>query len=256
MPGYIVIPYDDQDALRAALEDESVAGVLVEPIQGEAGVVVPSEDYLPFIQKICREKNVLFIADEVQTGLGRTGKLLATCGNCSCNGFCERKPEMRPDILILGKALSGGVLPVSAVLADDEIMLCIQPGEHGSTYGGNPLACAVAMASLDVIRDQRLDENAANLGVIFRERMQRLTEKNPIVKLVRGQGLLNAIVVDDHEEGSLAWNICLHLASKGLLAKPTHGNIIRFAPPLIITEEQLQECCDIIEEVVIEFNRL
>ena len=256
MPGYVVIPYDDKDALTAALDDELVAGVLVEPIQGEAGVVVPSDDYLPFVQSICREKNVLFIADEVQTGLGRTGKLLATCGNCTCDGFCERKPEMRPDILILGKALSGGVLPVSAVLADDEIMLCIKPGEHGSTYGGNPLACAVAMAALEVIKDERLDENAEKLGQIFRDRMHRLIEKNQVVKLVRGKGLLNAIVVDDHEEGTLAWNICLQLATKGLLAKPTHGNIIRFAPPLVITEEQLQECCDIIETVISEFNRL
>lgn len=255
MPGYIIINYDDKDALQEALEDPNVAGVLIEPIQGEAGVVVPADDYLPFLQKLCKEKNVLLIADEVQTGLGRTGKLLATCGNCACKGFCENKPEVRPDILILGKALAGGVLPVSAVLADDEIMLCIKPGEHGSTYGGNPLACAVAKASLEVIRDERLDENAMRLGKIFRKRMQSIVDHYPIVLLVRGKGLLNAIVVDDHEEGHTAWNICVQLAAKGLLAKPTHGNIIRFAPPLVITEDQLHECCDIIEEVIAEFKK-
>lgn len=256
LPGYVVVPYNDKDALSKALEDPDVAGLLVEPIQGEAGVVVPADDYMAFAQGLCKSKNVLLIADEVQTGLGRTGKLLATCGNCTCKGFCERKPEVRPDILILGKALSGGVLPVSAVLADDEIMLCIKPGEHGSTFGGNPLACAVAMAALEVIREERLDENAMALGNIFRSRMQRIIDKNPIVKLVRGKGLLNAIVVDDHEEGHLAWDICLQLAAQGLLAKPTHGNIIRFAPPLVITEEQLHECCDIIEQVISEFSRL
>ena len=256
MPGYIVIPYDDKAALAEALEDTQVAGVVVEPIQGEAGVVVPADDYLSYMQSLCRKKNVLLIADEVQTGLGRTGKLLATCGNCTCQGFCERKPEVRPDILILGKALAGGVIPVSAVLADDQIMLTIKPGEHGSTYGGNPLACAVAMASLEVIQDERLDENAMVLGEIFRNRMQKIIDKNTIVKLVRGKGLLNAIVVDDHEEGHLAWDICLQLAEKGLLAKPTHGNIIRFAPPLVITEDQLYDCCDIIEKVISEFSRL
>jgi ornithine--oxo-acid transaminase len=255
MPGYIIINYDDKEALAEVLEDTNVAGVLVEPIQGEAGVVVPSDDYLPFIQKICKEKNVLLIADEVQTGLGRTGKLLATCGNCTCKGFCENKPEVRPDILILGKALSGGVLPVSAVLADDEIMLCLKPGEHGSTYGGNPLACAVAMASLEVIKDERLDANAMHLGEIFRARMQTIVDKYPIALLVRGKGLLNAIVVDDDEDGHLAWDMCLRLAEKGLLAKPTHGNIIRFAPPLVMTEDQLLECCDIIGEVIAEFSK-
>lgn len=256
LPGFIVIPYDDKVALAEALEDPDVAGFLVEPIQGEAGVVVPSEDYLSYAWDLCKAKNVLLIADEVQTGLGRTGKLLATCGSCSCAGFCERKPEVRPDILILGKALAGGVFPVSAVLADDEIMLCIKPGEHGSTYGGNPLACAVSMASLDVIRDERLDDNAMRLGNVFRNRMEAVMNQNPIIKLVRGKGLLNAIVVDDHEEGHLAWDICLQLAAKGLLAKPTHGNIIRFAPPLVITDDQLEECCDIIESVIAEFGRL
>ena len=252
MPGYIIVPYNDKDAMREALEDPHVAGVLIEPIQGEAGVVVPDEDYLPFIQSLCKAKNVLLIADEVQTGIGRTGKLLATCGNCNCKGFCENKPEVKPDILILGKALSGGILPVSAVLADDEIMLCIKPGEHGSTFGGNPLACAVAREALEVIRDERLDQNAAFLGNIFRERMQQLVTKNSKVLLVRGKGLLNAIVLDDHEEGHLAWDICVKLAENGLLAKPTHGNIIRFAPPLVMTEDQLHECCDIIERVITE----
>lgn len=256
MPGYSIVPYNDKKAIAEAFEDPNVAGVLVEPIQGEAGVVVPDADYLPYIQSLCREKNILFIADEVQTGIARTGKLLATCGRCTCKGFCENKPEIKPDILILGKALSGGVLPVSAVLADDEIMLCIKPGEHGSTFGGNPLACAVARAALDVIKEERLDANAEHLGQIFRTRMQHVVEKYPIALLVRGKGLLNAIVVDDDEEGHLAWDICMSLAAKGLLAKPTHGNIIRFAPPLVMTEDQLHECCDIIEEVIAGFNRL
>ena len=252
MPGYVLVPYDDKDAIREAMEDPNVAGVLLEPIQGEAGVVVPAEDYLPYIQSLCREKNVLLIADEVQTGIARTGKLLATCGNCTCKGFCENKPEVKPDILILGKALSGGILPVSAVLANDDVMLCIKPGEHGSTFGGNPLACAVAMEALQIIREERLDENAERLGKIFRERMERVIAKNPKVLLVRGKGLLNAIVLDDHEEGHLAWDICLKLAENGLLAKPTHGNIIRFAPPLVMTEDQMHECCDIIDKVISE----
>lgn len=256
MPGYVIVPYNDKQALAEALEDPNVAGVLVEPIQGEAGVVVPDADYLPFIQAQCKAKNILFIADEVQTGIGRTGKLLATCGNCTCTGFCENKPEVKPDILILGKALSGGVLPVSAVLANDDIMLCIKPGEHGSTFGGNPLACAVAMAALDVIRDERLDDNAEKLGKLFRARMQRIVEQYPMVLLVRGKGLLNAIVVDDDEDGHLAWDICVNLAANGLLAKPTHGNIIRFAPPLVISEDQLHECCDIIEQVISGFDQM
>ncbi len=254
LPGIIVVPYNDKAAMAEALEDPNVAGVLVEPIQGEAGVVVPDADYMPYLRKLCTEKNVLLIADEVQTGIARTGKLLATCGNCSCDGFCENKPEVKPDILILGKAISGGVLPVSAILANDEVMLCIRPGEHGSTFGGNPLACAVGMAALDVIRDERLDANAQKLGKIFRERMNRMKASNPIVTLVRGKGLLNAIVLDDSEEGKLAWNICLRLAENGLLAKPTHGNIIRFSPPLVMTEDQIHACCDIIEKVISEFN--
>ncbi len=254
LPGLVVVTYDDKAAMEEALTDPNIVGVLVEPIQGEAGVVVPAEDYLPFLQSICREKNVLLIADEIQTGLARTGQLLATCGRCTCTGFCERKPEVRPDILILGKALSGGAMPVSAVLADDEIMLTIKPGEHGSTYGGNPLACAVSKAALEVLRDERLDENAMRLGKIFRSRMQALVDELDIITLVRGKGLLNAIVVDDEEDGHLAWDMCVRLAEKGLLAKPTHGNIIRFAPPLVMTEAQLDQCCDIIEDVLTEFN--
>lgn len=255
MPGFIVIPYNDIDALKEALEDPNVAGFIVEPIQGEAGVMVPDANYLPDAYHLCKAYNVLFIADEVQTGVARTGKLLATCGNCSCSGTCERKPEFKPDILILGKALSGGVFPVSAVFADDEVMLSIKPGEHGSTFGGNPLACAVAMEALKVVKDERLAENAEKLGIIFRERMQNLADKSDLVVLVRGKGLLNAIVIDDEEESETAWNICLKLRDNGLLAKPTHGNIIRFAPPLVMTEGQLHECCDIIEKTILEFEQ-
>ncbi|MEK6476613.1 ornithine--oxo-acid transaminase [Catalinimonas sp. 4WD22] len=245
MPGYELIPYNDLDALEKALEAPNVAGFMVEPIQGEAGVVVPDAGYLKKAYELCKQKNVLFIADEVQTGIARTGKLFA----CQHEGF-------RPDILILGKALSGGVMPVSAVLADDEVMLCIKPGEHGSTFGGNPLACAVAMAALQVIEDEKLSENAEMLGEIFRHRMEQLVAKSDLVSLVRGKGLLNAIVINDDEDSDTAWNICLNLKENGLLAKPTHGNIIRFAPPLIITEEQLHECCDIIERTIIEFRNI
>ena len=243
MPGFELIPYNDSMALEQALEDENVAGFMVEPIQGEAGVVVPDEGYLKNAYDLCRKNNVLFIADEVQTGIARTGKLLA----CDYENF-------QPDILILGKALSGGVLPVSAVLASDEIMLVIKPGEHGSTYGGNPLACAVAMAALDVVKDENLVDNAYNLGNIFRDRMNDLVNKSEMVNLVRGKGLLNAIVIDTDEESETAWNICMKLKENGLLAKPTHGNIIRFAPPLVITEDQLHECCDIIEKTILDYN--
>lgn len=255
MPGYEILAYNDLPALEKALEDEDVAGFIVEPIQGEAGVVVPDSNYLADAYALCKAKNVLFIADEVQTGIARTGKLLATCGNCSCENLCERKPEVRPDILILGKALSGGVFPVSAVLADDEIMLSIKPGEHGSTFGGNPLACAVAMAALDVVKDENLAKNAEKLGIVFRSRMEKLAEKSDLVVLARGKGLLNAIVINDTEESSTAWDICVALRDNGLLAKPTHGNIIRFAPPLVITEDQLHECCDIIEKTITEFRK-
>ena len=254
MPGLQVIPYDDLDSLSYALKDPHVAGFIVEPIQGEAGVKVPQEGYLAKAYELCKTNNVLFIADEVQTGIARTGKLLATCGNCSCEKSCGHQPEVKPDILILGKALSGGVLPVSAVLADDEIMMCIKPGEHGSTFGGNPLACAVGIAALEVIKDEGLAENANRLGEVFRSRMQVLCDKSDLVNLVRGKGLLNAIVINDSEESKTAWNICVALKENGLLAKPTHGNIIRFAPPLVMNEEQLHECCDIIEKTIMEFN--
>ena len=254
MPGFEIVAYDDAAAIGEALKDPNVAGVLIEPIQGEAGVYVPSDDYLPKVRALCTQHNVLFIADEVQTGIARTGKLLASCGNCSCKKSCGNQYESRPDILILGKALSGGALPVSAVLADDPIMMCIKPGQHGSTFGGNPLACAVAIAALEVIKEEELAENAARLGVIFRSRIQKLVESSDLVASVRGKGLLNAIVINDHEESSTAWDICIKLAENGLLAKPTHGNIIRFAPPLVITEDQINECCDIIEHTISNFR--
>ena len=257
MPGIIIIPYNDTEALKEALEeDPNIAGFLVEPIQGEAGVFVPDENYLKDCKTLCEKHNVLFIADEVQTGIARTGRLLATCGECDCQKGCENKPDIKADILILGKAISGGVFPVSAVLADNEIMDCIRPGEHGSTFGGNPLACAVAMAALDVVRDEELAKNADHLGYIFRERMQQLADKSELVNLVRGKGLLNAIVINDSEESKTAWNICVALKENGLLAKPTHGNIIRFAPPLVMNEEQLGECCDIIEKTILAFPKV
>ena len=257
-PGFISIPYNDIDALDKILEKEGqhVAGFLVEPIQGEAGVFVPDHDFIPRAAELCKKHNVLFIADEIQTGIARTGSLLAICGNCTCERQCEKQESFtHPDILILGKALSGGAYPVSAVLADDEIMNVIQPGQHGSTYGGNPLACAIAMTSLEIVLDERLAQNARVLGETFRKRMQLLVDKYEILSLVRGKGLLNAVVINDSPESSTAWNICLALADNGLLAKPTHGNIIRFAPPLVITEDQLHECCDIIEKVISEFSQ-
>lgn len=254
MPGIEIVPYDDLESLEKALDDQNVAGFIVEPIQGEAGVKVPAEGYLAKAKALCEKYNALFIADEVQTGIARTGKLLATCGNCTCEVSCQHKPEIRPDILILGKALSGGVFPVSAVLADDDIMLTIKPGEHGSTFGGNPLACAVAMAALEVITDEKLAENAMALGKVFRARMQALVDKSDMVNLVRGKGLLNAIVINDEETSKTAWNICVALKDNGLLAKPTHGNMIRFAPPLVITEEQIHECCDIIEKTILAYD--
>ncbi|NNE25785.1 MAG: ornithine--oxo-acid transaminase, partial [Saprospiraceae bacterium] len=254
MPGYEIIPYNDITALESALNDPNAAGFIVEPIQGEAGVMVPDEGYLAKAKALCEKYNALFIADEVQTGIARTGRLLATCGNCSCEKSCGHQPEVKPDILILGKALSGGVFPVSAVLANDDIMLCIKPGEHGSTFGGNPLACAVGIAALEVVRNEGLAENAMRLGEVFRARMQALVEKSDLVNLVRGNGLLNAIVINDHEESKTAWNICVALKENGLLAKPTHGNIIRFAPPLVMTEEEIHACCDIIERTILNFN--
>ena len=256
-PGFINVPYNDLETLREVFADEgeNIAGFLVEPIQGEAGVFVPDTDYIPEAAKMCREHNILFIADEIQTGLARTGSLLAVCGNCSCEQSCERQATYtRPDILILGKALSGGLYPISAILADAAIMDVIRPGQHGSTYGGNPLACKVAMTALQVIYDEDLIQNARKMGSIFRERMELLVKSYDIVKSVRGKGLLNAIEINDHPESSTAWDICLILAKNGLLAKPTHGNIIRFAPPLVISEEQVHECCDIIARSLEEYN--
>ncbi len=244
MPGYDLIPYNNLEALETELRDPNVCAFMVEPIQGEAGVVVPDKGYLAGVRALCTKYNVLFIADEVQTGIARTGKMLA----------CDFE-DARPDILILGKALSGGVLPVSAVLADDEVMLCIKPGEHGSTFGGNPLACKVAQAALEVVVDEKLAHNAEVLGQLFRDELnQRLGHLN-IVNLIRGKGLLNAIVINDSEDSSTAWDMCMALRDNGLLAKPTHGNIIRFAPPLVITKEELLECVGIIENTLVSFEK-
>ena len=243
MPGYEIIPYNDLGSLKDSLKDQNVVAFMVEPIQGEAGVVVPDDDYLKKAYDLCKESNVLFIADEVQTGIGRTGRMLC----CEHHGF-------KPDILILGKALSGGVFPVSAILASDEVMLTIKPGEHGSTFGGNPVACEVAMAALNVIKDEKLAENAGKMGIIFREKLQSYINGCKIVEKIRGKGLLNAIIINDEENSDIAWNICLKMAQNGLLAKPTHGNIIRFAPPLIINEKQLNNCIDIIISSLKDFE--
>jgi ornithine--oxo-acid transaminase len=253
--GFIKIPYDDIEALSAVLKStKNIAGFLVEPIQGEAGVYVPADDYLAKAKALCAEHNTLFIADEVQTGIARTGRLLATCGNCSCEKGCENKPEVKPDILILGKAISGGVYPVSAVLANNEIMNIIKPGQHGSTFGGNPVAAAVAIAALEVVKDENLAQNAERLGVILRKGLNDIASRNPLITLVRGKGLLNAIVINCGEDSDLAWDICLKFRDYGLLAKPTHGNKIRLAPPLVITETQIQECLGIIEKALSEFE--
>ena len=241
MPGFTVIPYNDLEALQKALGDKEVAGFLCEPIQGEAGVVVPDGGYLKNVKRYCEDANVLFIADEIQTGLCRTGKMLA----------CDHE-NVRPDILILGKALSGGMLPVSAVLADDEIMLTIKPGEHGSTYGGNPLACKVAITALRVLRDEKMSENAQAMGELFRQQLKSI--QSPLIKEIRGKGLLNAIVIN-HPNKEAALEICLVLQKNGLLAKPTHGDKIRFAPPLIISSEQIMECVGIIEKSLSEYSR-
>ncbi len=246
-PGFIKIPYNDLDALAKAVKEENVAGFLVEPIQGEAGVFVPDENYMAGAAKLCKEAGVLFMADEIQTGIARTGSLLAVCKGCSCSGkTCESKAGFKPDILILGKAVSGGVFPVSAVLANDDIMLVIKPGQHGSTFGGNPLGCRVAMAALQVVVDEDLTQKAYDLGETFRSEIQKYVNQSKLVSLVRGKGLLNAIVINDSEDSSTAWDICMALKNNGLLAKPTHGNIIRFAPPLVMTNEQLLECVEII----------
>jgi ornithine--oxo-acid transaminase len=237
-PGFVKIPYNDTDALARELEDPNVAGFLVEPVQGEAGVFVPDEGYLSKSYELCREHNVLFIADEVQSGIGRTGKLLA----------CDHE-DVRPDILILGKALSGGVYPISVALADDDIMLCIKPGEHGSTFGGNPIAAKVAIAALKVIKEENLAENAAILGVYFREELGKI--KSDMIEVIRGKGLLNAIVIKP-KSGKTAWDVCLSLKDNGLLAKPTHDHIIRFAPPLVITKDELSEAIDIVKKTLLD----
>lgn len=254
--GFIKIEYDNLKALETALtSNTNVAGFLVEPIQGEAGVYVPSDSYLKDAKALCEKHNVLFIADEVQTGIARTGRLLATCGNCTCaDKNCSATPEVKPDVLILGKALSGGAYPVSAVLANDAIMNVIKPGNHGSTFGGNPVAAAVAIAALEVVRDEQLAENAYQLGELFRSELNTYIKNSTIVKLVRGKGLLNAIVINDDEDSDTAWNICLKLRDNGLLAKPTHGNIIRFAPPLVMTEDQLLDCVSIITKTLKVFE--
>jgi ornithine--oxo-acid transaminase len=239
MPGFEIVDYDNIAALETTLENPNVCGLWIEPIQGEAGVYVPQDGYLKAAEALCKKHRVLLMMDEIQTGIARTGKMLAS-----------DHEGVRPDVLILGKALSGGVFPISLVLADDEIMLVIKPGEHGSTFGGNPLASVVVVAALQVIKDERLAENAERLGIVFRNRMTAFMKKSSMIKLVRGKGLLNAIVINDTPESDTAWNICLKFAENGLLAKPTHGNIIRLAPPLVITEEQIHECCDIIEKCV------
>lgn len=241
MPGYELVDYNDLKALESAIKDPNTAAFMVEPIQGEAGVVVPENGYLKGVRELCSKYNVLFIADEVQTGLARTGKLLA----CDHEG-------VKPDILVLGKALSGGILPVSAVLANNEIMLTIKPGEHGSTYGGNPLACAVAMEALKVLKDEKLAENSDELGHIFRDEMSKLMKETDLITAVRGKGLFNAIVIKE-KNGKTAWDVCVRFAEEGLLAKPTHGDIIRFAPPLVITREQLMDCVAIIRKVILSF---
>ncbi len=255
--GFIKIEYDNLTALEETLEgNTNIAGFLVEPIQGEAGVYVPSEGYLRKAKALCEKHNVLFIADEVQTGIARTGRLLATCGNCSCSDkHCSGTPETKPDILILGKALSGGAYPVSAVLANDNIMGVIRPGNHGSTFGGNPIAAAVGMAALEVVKEEHLAQNAFELGELFRAELGAFIPNCDLVSSVRGKGLLNAILINDTEDSSTAWDICMALKENGLLAKPTHGNIIRFAPPLVMTKEELLECVDIIKTTLTEFKK-
>lgn len=243
MPGFEIVEYDNLAVLEKTLANPNVCALWLEPIQGEAGVLVPADGYLKAAEQLCRKHNVLLMLDEIQTGLARTGKMLAA-----------DHEEVRADLLILGKALSGGTLPVSCVLADDDIMLVIKPGEHGSTFGGNPLAAAVCMEALQILKDEKLADNAARLGVIFRVRMQALISKTKLITLVRGKGLLNAIVINDSPESETAWNLCIEFMKNGLLAKPTHGNIIRFAPPLVITEDQVHECCDIIEKCVLNFK--
>jgi len=254
-PGFVTIPYNDLDALQEALKTEDIAGFLVEPIQGEAGVFVPDDDYITKAAALCKEAAVLFIADEVQTGIARTGKLLAVCKGCDCStARCESKAGFKPDVLILGKALSGGAYPVSAVMANDDVMEVIKPGQHGSTFGGNPLAAKIAMAALGIVEEEQLAKQAAQMGDIFRREIAKLVDESDLLVKVRGKGLLNAIVINDTEDSSTAWDICLKLRDNGLLAKPTHGNIIRFAPPLVMTEEQLMECIEIIRKTILNFQ--
>jgi ornithine--oxo-acid transaminase len=255
--GFIKIPYNDLLALENTLKSsDAIAGFLVEPIQGEAGVYTPSDDYMLKAKELCNKYNVLFIADEIQTGIARTGSLLAVCGNCSCENKCEKQSTYAtPDILILGKALSGGAYPVSAVLANNSIMNVIKPGQHGSTFGGNPIAAAVAIAALKVVNEEHLIKNARVLGKLFRSKLNVYIPTSNVAILVRGRGLLNAIVINDTEESDTAWDICMALRDNGLLAKPTHGNIIRFAPPLVINETQLLDCVDIIIRTLKQFDR-
>ena len=243
LPGFIEVPFNDIDALKSVFEDPNVSGFLIEPIQGEAGVRVPDDIYMQQAFELCKAKNILFLADEVQTGIARTGGMLA----------CDLL-NIRPDIIILGKAVSGGVFPVSCVMADDPIMMTIKPGQHGSTYGGNPLACAVAMEAMQVVLDENLASKAGEMGNLFRSEIQKLVDSNDLVAEVRGKGLLNAIVINDSEDSSTAWDICIKLSENGLLAKPTHGNIIRFAPPLVITKDEILDCCEIISRTINEFS--
>ena len=256
-PGFTSVPYDDIDALEKALDSSpNIAGFMVEPIQGEAGVYTPADDFLQKAAALCKAKNVLFIADEVQTGIARTGSLLAVCGKCNCEKSCEKQTTYtQPDILILGKALSGGAYPVSAVLANDNIMSVIHPGQHGSTFGGNPVAAEVAIAALEVVKDEDLAQNARKLGNIFRAEMEQLISECDLVTTVRGRGLLNAIIINDSPDSKTAWNLCVAMKENGLLAKPTHGNIIRFAPPLVMTEEQLMECVGIIKKTILAYQK-
>ena len=244
MTGIDIVPYDDVKALEKALANPNVCGLWIEPIQGEAGVYVPHDGYLKAAEELCKKNNVLLMMDEIQTGIARTGKMLAS-----------DHENVRPDLLILGKALSGGVMPISCVLADDDIMLVIKPGEHGSTFGGNPLAAAIVVEALQVVKDENLAANAERLGKIFRTRLNAIIPKTKLITLVRGKGLLNAIVINDTPDSDTAWNLCLAMAKNGLLAKPTHGNIIRLAPPLVINEDQVHECCDIIERSILEFGK-
>lgn len=254
-PGFIQIPYNDLNALENALKNPNVIGFLMEPIQGEAGVVTPDDTFIPKAKELCKQSNALFIVDEIQTGIARTGSMLAVCGNCTCEFKCQKESTYtQPDILILGKALGGGIYPVSAVLTDNAIMDVIKPGQHGSTFGGNPLAAKVAIASLEVVYNENLISNSRYLGEIFRKEMNRLVSEYSLFKLVRGKGLLNAVVINDSPESSTAWDFCVEMAKNGLLAKPTHGNIIRFAPPLIMNENELYKCIAIIETTLKNFK--